>query len=246
MENRMHRNSVDFEVTGDYALFSDPSLRIGGNKFSYQVPTYEAIKGILKNIYWQPSFIWVIDKVRVMNEIHTQSKGIRTILYNDDGNDLFSYTYLVDCRYQVRAHFVWNKNRPELKEDWKEKKHYDIAKRMIEKGGRRNIFLGTRECQGYVFPCKFGDGKSYYDDEPEIDFGQMYHGMTYADEAYSEKTKGKMTIRLWNAVMEKGIISFIPPKKCKHKYKLSREMNIKNFDNNSGNISVVCSQEVAA
>ncbi len=29
---------------------------------------------------------------------------------------------------------------------------------MIEKGGRQDIFLGTRECQGYVKPCKFGEG----------------------------------------------------------------------------------------
>lgn len=33
------RNSVEFEVWGNYALFSDPLTRVGGEKFSYQVPT---------------------------------------------------------------------------------------------------------------------------------------------------------------------------------------------------------------
>ena len=244
MEDIKYRNSVDFEVMGDYAMFSDPSLRIGGSKFSYRVPTYEALKGILKNIYWQPAFIWVIDKVRIMNEIQTQSKGIRTISYCDDESDLFSYSYLVDCRYQVRAHFVWNENRPELMADWNENKHYNIAKRMIAKGGRRNVFLGTSECQGYVNPCIFGEGKGYYDDEPEITFGQMYHGITYADEAYSDATKGKMTIRLWDATMEKGIIYFIHPRECKHRQ--GREMYMKKYDAESGNNSLVDNQEVVA
>jgi len=37
-----HRNSVEFKVTGRYALFTDPLTKIGGEKFSYQIPTYEA------------------------------------------------------------------------------------------------------------------------------------------------------------------------------------------------------------
>ena len=39
----IHRNSVEFEVKGDYALFSDPVTRVGGEKFSYQIPTYEKV-----------------------------------------------------------------------------------------------------------------------------------------------------------------------------------------------------------
>ncbi len=66
---------------------------------------------------------------------------------------------------------------------------------MIEKGGRRDIFLGTRECQGYVEPCVFGEDAGAYDDLPELGFGLMYHGVTYADEAYSPETRGKMTAR---------------------------------------------------
>ena len=47
-----HPNIVEFEVFGDYALFSDPLMRLGGEKCSYQVPTYEALKGILSSVYW--------------------------------------------------------------------------------------------------------------------------------------------------------------------------------------------------
>ena len=148
-------NIVEFQVTGDYALFSDPIMRLGGEKCSYRIPTYEALKGILSSVYWKPTLIWRILDVRVMNPIQTEVKGIRPIKYGG-GNDLAYYTYLKNCRYQVRACFDWNDNRPELAQDRNENKHHQIALRMIEKGGRRDVFLGTRECQGYVEPCGFG------------------------------------------------------------------------------------------
>lgn len=232
-----HWNSVEFEVQGEYALFSDPIVRVSGEKFSYQIPTYEALKGILQSIYWKPTLIWIIDQVRIMNPIQTETKGIRPIRYSSSKNDLSYYTYLKDCKYQVKAHFIWNENRPELAEDRNEDKHYNIAKRMIEKGGRRDIFLGTRECQGYVNPCVFGEEQGVYDDLSELGFGMMYHGITYADEAYSEKTKGKMCVRLWQATMKKGIVSFLPPWECIHRP--IREMNMKKFGKEVGNFSVI-------
>ena len=181
----MHDNFVEFEVYGDYGLFSDPLTRVGGEKFTYQVPTYEAMKGVMQSVYWKPTIIWIIDKIRVMNPIQTETKGIRPIKYNSNKNDLSYYIYLKDCRYQVKAHFIWNENRPELEEDRNENKHHNIAKRMIQKGGRRDVFLGCRECQAYVEPCTFGEGEGFYDNIEELSFGLMYHGITYPAEAYS-------------------------------------------------------------
>ena len=235
---KIPRNTVEFEVYGDYALFADPITRVGGEKMTYMIPTYEAIKGILHSIYFKPTFTWIIDAVRVMNRIQTESKGIRPIKYNDAAsNDLSYYTYLKDCRYQVRAHFVWNQNHPELEADRNEHKHHNIAKRMIEKGGRRDIFLGVREAQGYVEPCSFGEGASAYDEIEELSFGRMYHGITYADEAYSEETAGKLSIRFWNqAVMKKGIIYYPAPNTFHgNDIRIIREMNIKQFGTAQGN-----------
>ena len=229
-----HPNIVTFEVFGDYALFSDPVMRVGGEKASYQIPTYEALKGILHSIYWKPTIVWYIDKVRVMNPIQTEVKGIRPIKYNG-GNDLSFYTYLKDCRYQVQAHFEWNENRPELIGDRNENKHHNIAKRMIEKGGRRDIFLGARECQGYVEPCEFGSGKGAYDETPKLAFGLMYHGITYADEAYSDETKNRMTVRFWYPTMEKGVITFPRPEECTITKTVRENMAIKPFGEDLGN-----------
>lgn len=232
-----HPNIVEFEVYGDYALFSDPLTRVGGEKCTYQVPTYEALKGVLASIYWKPTLVWIVDDVRVMNRIQTEVKSIRPIKYNS-GNDLAYYTYLKDCRYQVRAHFEWNMNRPELAQDRNENKHHEIAKKMIARGGRRDIFLGTRECQAYVEPCVFGEGKGAYDDLEQLAFGVMYHGITYADEAYSPETANRMTVNLWRPVMEKGVIHFLRPEDCPM-HKPIREMKMKAFGVEQGNFSYI-------
>jgi len=202
------RNTVEFVVHGRYALFSDPITRVGGEKFSYQIPTYQALKGILESVYWKPALIWYIDEARVMNKIQTQSKGMRPIKYTSDGNDLAYYTYLKGVSYQVRAHFEWNDNRPELAHDRNEHKHHNIAQRMIHCGGRRDIFIGTRECQGYVEPCVFGEGGGFYDNYGELNFGVMLHGFDYPDET----GKDEMCVRLWHsAKMDSGHIKFPLP-----------------------------------
>ncbi len=212
------RNSVEFEVSGRYALFSDPVTRVGGEKFSYQIPTYQALKGILESVYWKPTFIWIIDAVRVINKIQTEGKGIRPIKLSG-GNELAYYTYLKDVKYQVLAHFIWNEHRPNLADDRNENKHHNIAKRMIEKGGRRDIFLGVRECQGYVQPCTFGQGQSFYDNYGELDMGFMFHGMDYPDETGLPQ----LGVRFWSCIMKDGIIFFLPPGDATIKSRVIRE-----------------------
>ena len=178
-----HRNTIEYEVYGRYALFSEVTTRVGGEKFSYQVPTYAALKGIT-----------------------TEGKGIRPVKMSG-GNDLSYYPYLKDVRYQVRAHFEWNTQREDLATDWNEHKHHNIARRAVERGGRRDIFLGTRECQGYVEPREFGSGQGFYDDYGDWDMGYMFHGFTYPDENMNHD----FIARFWRPVMHNGIITFERP-----------------------------------
>ena len=85
-------------------------------------------------------------------------------------------------RYQVLAHFEWNDQREELAGDRDENKHHNIAMRSVRQGGRRDIFLGARECQAYVKPCEFGGGEGFYDSYGEWNMGYMFHGFSYPDE----------------------------------------------------------------
>src|SRR3989304_4701894 len=97
-------NRVEFKVSGKYALFTDPLTKIGGEKCSYHIPTYEALKGVLSSVYWKPTIIWFIDRVRVMNRIRTQTRSAKPVKYGGAGsNDLAIYTYLADVEYQVQA-----------------------------------------------------------------------------------------------------------------------------------------------
>ena len=227
------KNTIEFRVWGRFAMFTDPLTRVGGEKCSYHIPTYEALKGVAKSIYWKPTFIWVIDAARVMKRIRTQTKGTKPLNYGG-GNSLAIYTFLTGdpdpvttlpaVEYQVRAHFEWNEHRPELAKDRIDGKHYQIAGRSLELGGRQDIFLGTRDCQGYAEPCVFGVGPGDYDGKGELGFGLMFHSFDYPDET------GVLTlgINFWRPQMVDGVIRFLRPEECPVKKEV-REMRPKRF-----------------
>ena len=93
---------------------------------------------------------------------------------------------------------------------------------MIKKGGRRDIFLGTRECQGYAETCVFGEEKGVYDEAGELAYGVMFHGFEYPDESGTNKLIG----RFWKPVMKNGNVEFLPPEKCLTRKEI-REMSPK-------------------
>ena len=218
------RNSIEFEVFGNYALFTDPLTRIGGEKTSYQIPTYSALEGIMESIYWKPTLQLIVDELRIMNPIQMETKGIRPINYSG-GNTLAHYTYLKKVRYQVRGHFIFNPHRPDLAYDRNEHKHHNIMKRALKAGGRRDIFLGARECQAYVEPCVFGEGESFYDNYGKINFGTMFHSFGYP----SETGRGNLEARLWQPMMENGVIKFITPDECEQVREI-KKYSLKEFN----------------
>jgi len=230
------KNSISFKVSGRYALFTDPITKIGGEKCSYHLPTYEAIKGVLKSIYWKPTLTWYVDRVRVIKPLRTQTKGTKPLNWSG-GNSLAIYTFLHDVEYQVEAHFEWNEYRPELAKDRIDGKHFSIVKRMLEKGGRQDIFLGVRDCQAYVEPCEFGEGEGAYDALDELGFGLMFHGFDYPDETGKTDKQGnadksgeyRLHSRFWHTVMKKGIIEFPKPEQCTIK-RFVRNMEPKDFE----------------
>jgi CRISPR-associated protein Cas5d len=169
-------------------------------------------------------FTWIIDAVRIIKPIRTQTKGTKPLVFGG-GNDLAIYTFLADVEYQVRAHYVWNEQRPELADDRNPAKHNDIAHRMLDRGGRQDIFLGTRDCQGYVEPCPFGSGPGHYDGAGELAFGLMFHGFDYPDET----GENRLNARFWRTVMRDGVIRFEPPEAPSMVRKFVRDMTRKEF-----------------
>ncbi|MEA4811532.1 MAG: type I-C CRISPR-associated protein Cas5c [Anaerolineaceae bacterium] len=210
-------NKLVYRLSGRYALFSDPLTRSGGEKSTLSVPTYQALKGITESIYWKPTITWVVDRVRIAKPIRSETKSIRPIKFGG-GNDLAYYRYLSDVEYHVEAHFEFNPHRPDLKKDWNEAKHNAMALRSLQKGGRRDVFLGARECQGYVEPMVFEDGKGPYDTTSAVEFGFQYHSISYPDETKDEG----FYVNFWNVVMEFGLINFCRPEDCQVRRKIKQ------------------------
>ena len=217
-----------FSVTGREALFTDPLTKLGGDKFSYHIPTYAAMRGIVSNIYWKPTILWKIDKVRVINPIVTCSKGMTPRIYEARKNNytLSIYTYLVDVEYHVQAHYVWNNNQAaDFEEDRIYEKHDAMFEKALAKGGRLPIFLGTSECIADVQPIKWSEKPvGYYKDIPEMSFGIMFHSYQYPEESGCNM----LYSRLWHAKMRYGEIDFTD-KNIKLIKSVSRPMQPKIF-----------------
>ena len=126
------------------------------------------------------------------------------INYIKDSNSFISYTITINIRKNI----------------YNEGKHFNIAKRMIDKGGRRDICLGARECQAYVEPGRFGEGEGFHDNSGEIAYGLTFHGFDYPDETGINE----LHTRFWHPKMVDGIINFPRPESSNLIRKFVREM----------------------
>lgn len=194
-----------YRVEGMYALFTDPATKGGGEKFTYSTPTQQALIGITDSIYYKPTIRNIVDEVRINNEIQTDTKGVRNLVKAGKGADLNYVTYLSEVSYDVKFHFEWNENRKDLVRDRNPGKHFSIAKRSIDRGGRRDIFLGSRECLGYVTPLteeEYESAASYYDNS------KMSLGIMFQCFEYPVETNQPLMAHFSNLQIVDGIIRF--------------------------------------
>lgn len=204
------KNTIEFEVTSNLALFTNPHVSTNNNKVTYPVPTYGALVGVCESIYWNPTLLWVIDEARIMEQIRTRSISYCSSNRNG-GQNMRTNIYIMEPRYQVRAHFEWDLRRPDLKQDRVSGKHYSMAKRYLSKGGKRPIYLGKNDDVAFAEECVFGEGEGYYDKSGTLPFGIMYHSMEYIGKGRSEETCYPLW---WQPVMENGVIKYIRPEQC--------------------------------
>lgn len=200
-------------IYAEFGLFSSAHSKSGGDKSSYLVPTKSALQGIADSCYFKPTFINRIDEVKVINEIKTETMGARTLMMNGS-NDLNSYTMIKSPEYLVKFHFEWNLDREDLANDRNIKKHEAIMERSLKKGGRRDIFLGTRECYGFVEKIdkeEYENAKSFYDGR-SLSFGIMFQEFIYPTKP------GRELISCFNEIiMNDGVIKFKDSKDCQIK-----------------------------
>lgn len=201
-------NGVSLLVWGRKALFTDPLTKLGGKVFSYSLPTYEALREILESCCRGSALRWVIDQVRILKPIRVQSEGMHAA--GPGGGPLSICTYLADVAYQIRAHCEHSRSRMEAGGGRDENEVLFPEDGATGCGGRMEVFLGDRECRGYIRPCVFGEGEGAYDNVNEMDFGLMVHSIGGADEADGDSFE----VRLWQPKMFFGVVSFPRPEDC--------------------------------
>lgn len=214
-------------VKGDYGLISNPASKGGGEKYSYSTPTRQCLTGIIDAIYFKPTFKNVVTELKVMNPIQTEVIGTRALVGNMKA-DLNYVSYLINVEYLVRFHMEWNDNRPDLVYDRNTKKHEAIMEKSIKRGGRRDIFIGTRECVAtaeYITKEEYMQAKSAYEGQV-LSLGIMFQEFEYPTDS-NEPLKSYFK----ETFMKDGIIKFDSREKCEivnelsnYKFKLSEKL----------------------
>ncbi len=140
---------VKIRVSGDYALFTRPEMKV--ERVSYDIITPSAARGIIEAVYWKPAIRWKIDKIHVLKEIEftnirrneVSEKISERKPTKDEWGKQVVYLSTIDYRQQraamvlknvdyiIEAHFVMtDKAGPE---DTVEK-HYNIILRRLRNG----------------------------------------------------------------------------------------------------------------
>ena len=58
---------IKIRLWGDYALFSRPEAKV--ERYTYDVITPSAARGIMDSIFWHPGLRWEVTKIHVMKPI---------------------------------------------------------------------------------------------------------------------------------------------------------------------------------
>lgn len=207
---------VKVRVWGDYALFSRPEFRT--ERYSYDVITPSAARGILDSVFWHPGLRWVVDEICVVKPIRftsvrrneVKSKALASSVlqaYNGADKPLYISTkadivqrasvLLCDVEYVISAHFEMTS---EAKATDNPGKFKDIVMRRLRKGECYHMpYFGCREFPAHFCLCE-DEVESVYSQVPEKDLGFMLFDMDYSDRENPQPM-------FFRAVMRGGILN---------------------------------------
>lgn len=174
----MNSYGITLKISGDYALFSRPEMKV--ERVSYDVITPSAARGVLEAIYWKPQIRWIIDEITVLNPIRFTNirrneiaskipvkgaTGVNAGMKNssivpkmavDQNRQQRASLVLKDVAYIIEAHIAvldrkMEREGPEVAEHEAVGKHLDMFKRRARKGQAfHHPYFGCRE-----FPVDF-------------------------------------------------------------------------------------------
>ncbi|UAK31963.1 type I-C CRISPR-associated protein Cas5c [Nocardia asteroides] len=199
------------EVSGEYACFTRPEMK--SERFSYEVMTPSAARGILDAIFWKPEFDYIIVKIEVLKPIRWFSirrNEVKSTVSDDwvrramadaglhydveDDRDQRNTVGLRDVAYRIHAQI---KLRPHATAT--EVAYREQFRRRVDKGAcYSQPYLGTRE-----FSARFGKATAA---EPISDcrdkdkeLGIMLHSIHYDE--HGGETYSWFPAKLTNGVL---------------------------------------------
>jgi len=170
----LDRRVVRVKVSGDYACFTRPDLKV--ERMSYPCMTPAAARGILDSILWKPEFQWYVKRIFVLRPVRfctikrnelKERQGVKPIIIDEvDNRGKPKYraqrnsVVLRDVAYVIEASIFQKqadeKNRPEKYVGRKgtDGKKDGIFIRRVKKGQCwRRPFLGVREFAAEFMPA---------------------------------------------------------------------------------------------
>lgn len=161
---------ICIEVSGDYACFSRPEMKV--ERVSYDVITPSAARGILEAVMWHPGMRYVIDRIHVCAPIrftNIRRNEVKDVIsarnvkaeMNSRSGDLYiaasesiqqrAAMVLRNVHYVIEAHFEMTENAAPSDNPGK---FCDMLRRRVEKGKcYHQPYLGTREFPAKVVKC---------------------------------------------------------------------------------------------
>ncbi|MDR0930856.1 MAG: type I-C CRISPR-associated protein Cas5c [Clostridiales bacterium] len=150
--------SFRFEISGDYACFTRPELKV--ERVSYDVITPSAARGILEAVFWKPAIRYIIDKIEVCNpikfdnilrnEVSDKASVNKEYLAATSMRVQRNTMLLRDVKYVITAHFEQTDELGERDKNpdgsFNHGKFADSITRALQQG--RNYYqpyLGVRE-----------------------------------------------------------------------------------------------------
>ncbi len=197
---------VRVKVTGDYACFTRPDLKV--ERMTYPCMTPSAARGVLDAILWKPEFQWYVRRIFVLNPVRfmsikrneINSKQGRNPIVIEEKRAQRNSVLLRDVAYIIEASiFMNNATDKRMYEKYvgMTEKREGLFPRRVKKGQCwRRPYLGTREFSAEFMPPEGNEQPL----QETIPIGSMLFDIFYDD-------TGKPQPLFFEAVIRDGILN---------------------------------------
>lgn len=217
------KNTVYFEVWGDFAIFTRPEFKV--ERYSYDVPTPSSIRNLCQAVYWHPQFQYEIKKITVFNRITRMNitrnelekmisapsvnRAIHDVQDNgcaksisvlpDDVRQQRASSFLTNVHYGIEAEIKPSRFcAPDFVFDFN--KILAIFNRRMDKGQCFNQpYLGMKECRAHFSRSRYNTPSRSFYEGTTLDLGRMFFDSDYRNPTMAQP-------HFYDPVMVDGII----------------------------------------